>query len=59
MITNEILFNRLKNSAKMSQRHRLDNKYTAPKKGSLQDKIKLAEESITNEANSQRFRVTS
>jgi len=40
----------------MSQRHRLDNKYTAPKKGSLQDKIKLAEESIVNEANSQRFR---
>jgi len=40
----------------MSQRHRLDNKYTAPKKGSLQEKIKLAEESIVNEANSQRFK---
>ena len=42
---------------KMSQRHRLDNKYTAPKKGSLQEKIKLAEESIVSEANSQRFKV--
>jgi len=40
----------------MSQRHRLDNKYTAPKKGSLQEKIKLAEDSIVNEANSQRFK---
>jgi len=40
----------------MSQRHRLDNKYTAPKKGSLQEKIKLAENSIVHEANSQRFK---
>lgn len=40
----------------MSQRHRLDNKYTAPKKGSLQEKIRLAEQSIEDEANSQRFK---
>jgi len=40
----------------MAARHRLDNKYTAPKKGSLKEKIKLAEESIINEADSQRFK---
>lgn len=40
----------------MAQRHRLDNKYTAPKKGSLQEKIRLAEQSIEDETNSQRFK---
>merc|ERR1719209_604476 len=40
----------------MAQRHRLDNKYTAPKKGSLQEKIRLAEQSIEEEADSQRFK---
>jgi len=40
----------------MAQRHRLDNKYTAPKKGSLQEKIRLAEQSIEDESNSQRFK---
>jgi len=40
----------------MAHRHRLDNKYTAPKKGSLQEKIRLAEQSIEEEADSQRFK---
>ena len=42
----------------MAHRHRLDNKYTAPKKGSLQEKIRLAEQSIEEEADSQRFKVS-
>lgn len=40
----------------MASRHRLDNKYTAPKKGSLLEKIKLAEQSIVDDADSQRFK---